>query len=99
MEKFGKFVFGLLLVVISLVTSTFTLGYLWQWFVVPLGVSAISMAQAFGLTLIVTFFQVRQAPHIKPDLIIKRTYTQRLGFNIGMAMMALTIGYVTQLFM
>lgn len=99
MEKFGKFVVNTLLVSTNLALTMFTLSYLWLWFVVPLGVPAIGWAHAFGLSLIVVFFQVRNKPMWKPELFNKVTIPRRLGLNIGFAAGSLLIGYITSLFM
>lgn len=99
MEKFGKFVVNALLVSVNLSVTMFTLSYLWLWFIAPLGLPAIGWAHAFGLSLIVVFFQARNKPMWKAELFNKITVTRRLGMNIGFAVGSLFFGYITQLFM
>lgn len=94
----GK-LFNVFLVVLNILLTAFALSTLWGWFVVPIGVNAISMAQAFGLSLIVVYFQVRNKPILKPEMIVKIGYRRRLLINLGMSTMSLAIGYVTTLFM
>ena len=60
MEKFGKFTFGFVYLVIGIAFAAFVLSILWSWFIVPLGVPAISIAHAFGLQVLVAFFKVNR---------------------------------------
>lgn len=99
MEKFGKFVAGALLVAINLTLMMYTLSYLWLWFVVPLGVPVISWAQAYGLSLFAVFFQTRNKPSFKAELLNKLTVAQHVGKSIGFAIATLGFGYVASLFM
>ena len=99
MEKFGKIVAGVLLVALNMMLTMITVSYLWLWFIVPLGAASITWAHAFGLSLIVVFFQNRNKSMFKPDMFVKMTVSGRLGKNIGLATASLLIGYVTQLFM
>lgn len=41
-----------LLIPIEIATQGYILSWLWEWYVVPLGVSQINVAHALGLTLI-----------------------------------------------
>lgn len=99
MEKFLNVVLQVLMVVVNTTLMMFTLSSFWLWFVSPLGVPTIDMAHAFGLSLIVTYFQVRNPKFFKPELLIKRTFMQRFGYNFGITLMGLLLGYVTSLFM
>lgn len=99
MEKFGNGVVYVLLVTVNLFLMMFMLSSMWEWFVVPIGIKSIGYAQAFGLSLMITYFQTRNPKLFKPEVMLKRTFYQRFGYNFGMTLMALTIGYITSLFM
>jgi len=99
MEKFLNVSLHVLMVIINTTLMMFTLSSFWGWFVVPLGVHSIGMAHAFGLSLIVTYFQVRNPKFFKPELLIKRTFMQRFGYNFGITLMGLLLGYIVSLFM
>lgn len=94
-----KYVVNITMVIVNILMTMITLSMLWGWFIVPLGVVSIGYAHAFGLTLIVAFFQVRNATIFNPEVVLKRTYQQKLFTNFGMVSMALLIGYITSLFM
>lgn len=99
MDKFTNGLFYVLFSLINFFLLMITLSTLWGWFVVPIGVPAIGLAHAFGLSLIVSYFQVRNPKMFKPEVLIQRSLSQRFGFNFGITLSALLIGYVTQLFM
>lgn len=90
---------NIMLTVIGAVLQVFLLTSLWAWFVVPIGVPAISYAQAFGLNLLVTYFQVRAPKVFKSELFTPRTYRKKMGTQIGMQITGLILGYITTLFM
>jgi hypothetical protein len=94
----GK-LFIVTLTLISMVLQVVLLTSLWGWFVVPLGVSPIGYAHAFGLNILVTYFQVRSQKIFKPDVLVKRSYRKRIGTNIGLQITALILGYIATLFM
>lgn len=56
MEKFGKFVLGLLLYAVSVVVFGVVLMFMWNWFVNPLGVIKIGFWLALGLSLTIKCF-------------------------------------------
>ena len=56
MEKFGKFMFGLILYAISVLVFGVVLMFMWNWFVVPLGVTKIGFWLALGLSLTIKCF-------------------------------------------
>lgn len=90
---------NILLTLISVLLQMAVLTSLWAWFVTPLGVGPISYAQAFGLNLLVTYFQVRNPKGFKPELFAPRTYRKKMGTQIGIQVTALILGYITTLFM
>lgn len=56
MEKFGKFMLGLILYVISVFVFGIVLMYMWNWFIFPLGVVKIGFWLALGLSLTIKCF-------------------------------------------
>lgn len=88
----------IILFLCSLVSGGFASMYLWEWFIVPLGVSAISFLHAIGLRMTFSFFTLGYA-----DLILslkshengndpKRTEMGVLGVLIPLIM--LLAGYI-----
>lgn len=62
-EKFSKetlAVVGLLLSVLLFIVEPFVARQLWRWFVVPLGVPALTWAQAAGVNLLLNVWISRQ---------------------------------------
>lgn len=94
-----SYVINPVLVIVNTFLMMFMISTLWGWFVVPLGVVEIGMAQAFGISLMITYFQVRNPRLIKPEFMVERTFTQRFSTNLGMTLTALILGYITSLFM
>lgn len=91
-------VINTLLVLFSICLMLFMLTSLWGWFVVPLGVKSIGYAHMFGLCLFITYFQVRNPKIFKPEVLVSRTFRQRIGFNIGLMTTATLLGYIASLF-
>lgn len=55
----------LLCAAISTISGGFVLSKLWLWFVVPLGALSISVPQAIGIDLMVTYMVVRPSNDTK----------------------------------
>jgi hypothetical protein len=89
-----KVFFNVTLTLISMVLQLILLTSLWGWFVVPLGVVSIGYAHAFGLNLLLTYFQIRNPRVFKPDLLIERTYGKKISNNIFIMLTALLLGYI-----
>lgn len=81
--------------------TAITFHSLWYWFVVPIGLNAISYANAYGLVLIVAYFNARNLSRRKlvDEVIQKQDYWQRTWTIVGINLGALIIGYITSLFM
>jgi multisubunit Na+/H+ antiporter MnhB subunit len=62
-------VLGIIVLVIgAAVLNGFMLSYMWQWFVVPLGVRAIGVPQAVGIAIICSIVTYREQPkNSEPD--------------------------------
>ena len=50
---------GLILAVIAMIMAGFTTSTLWFWFIVPLGIVAISVPQAIGIDLLFGLLTLR----------------------------------------
>lgn len=61
------FVLGIALIIGAVFFGAYTLTMLWGWFVAPLGVKAIGMAHALGLSLFVGYFKGKSLVGEKPD--------------------------------
>lgn len=94
-----KLFFNVVLTFASILLQLILLTSLWGWFVVPLGVPAISYAQAFGLNLLLTYFQVRNPKVFKPDLLVASTYRKKVNTNIFIMLTALLLGFIASSFM
>lgn len=94
-----KYVVNTTMVFVNIALTMILLSLLWGWFIVPLGVVPIGYAHAFGLSLIVTFFQVRNPKLFKSELLVTRTYSQKLFTSFGMILTAMFLGYIASLFM
>jgi hypothetical protein len=74
------------------VFSGFTIATLWGWFVVPLGVKAISYANAYGLAILSSVFMgIRISGEASSkDIVVK---------NVILNIFALLFGFITVQFM
>ena len=55
----AKGVLGAVLLFVAILCSSFALSGLWALFVVPLGLPAIGMAHAYGLSLLISMFRLK----------------------------------------
>lgn len=99
MENFGKIVAYILFTVFMLFLTAFTVSTLWGWFVVPLGVKAITLTHAIGLSLFVNYFQMRSRYVFKSEVLENRTYSQRAGLAVMICTVSLFIGWIVASFM
>ena len=84
-------------VVILVILNGLVLSQLWAWFVVPvLGVPQISIAQAVGLTLIVTYLfkEIRR----EKKYATQAEWFEGIVFSVMNAGLILLFGYIIQLF-
>jgi hypothetical protein len=75
--------------------SAVTLTWLWMWFVAPLGVMALSLPHAFGISGIVYYLTYRPSTNKvdKDEAVKAMTQAAMVPFT------ALGLGYIYQLFM
>lgn len=91
-----KFLGGCILLVISTILGAYAVSTLWLWFIVPLGVSAIGLVHAYGLSIIIHYMTMEMPDHKK---LAKEPFASRVGFRILLTLTALGLGYVTHTFM
>jgi hypothetical protein len=73
--------------------EAFVLMVLWGWFIVPLGVKAVGMAHAIGLTLIASLL-THQAPS---DLDDRDRISKSMRWSIAGPAIALVVGWVARM--
>lgn len=78
--------------------AAFVLALLWGWFIVPLGVPAISMFHAWGLTVIVNMFTARRKVDFVEGMVVKTGALGALAKGFGISTGALLIGFVLSIF-
>jgi hypothetical protein len=90
-----KIVFALALIPLSFFVRAFALKSMWFWFIVPLGVPAIGMAWAYGLSCLISLMTYKYS---KED---SETHSLGHAFNIGVLgpLFVMLIGYIAHLFM
>jgi hypothetical protein len=77
----------------------FALSYLWLWFLVPLGVPAIGMANALGIMLFKGFLWVKYTPNAQADTTPLSKMVRGLGYGYAVPTIALFMGYIYHSFM
>ena len=70
MEKFGKFSLGTILFALAMFLQSLVQMYMWNWFIVPLGLPTISFWLAMGISLTISVFHNSQSKK-KSEGIIK----------------------------
>lgn len=96
---FGKFAGLFSLTIILIILGTFTITCLWSWFIVPLGLPPITMVHAYGLSVIVAYFQHRQAQRFKDEVLIKLPISKILIKGILLNLIVLIVAGVGSIFM
>ena len=76
------------------IIAGFTIKILWGWYIVPLGVSAISVVHAIGIDLLITFIVTTSAPTLSVGL-----YWYRFTHAILLTMSTLLVGWSFHFFM
>lgn len=89
-----KFLGGCVLLAISTILGAYAVSTLWLWFIVPLGVSAIGLVHAYGLSIIIHYMTM-EMPNNKD----KGSIPEMIVLRIVLSLIALGLGYITHLFM
>jgi hypothetical protein len=77
------------LIPVILLAAAFTVQHLWAWFAVPLGLPAISMSHAYGLSILIGTM-AKQRDCEKP----KKSPLKSLGDTLVYCGLGLLFGYV-----
>lgn len=89
-----KVIGAITLFILMVLLHAFTVSQLWAWFIVPLGAQAISMAHAYGIGIIITYFKQN---------IVKKEQNDNIGElmvnGVLFTGMTLLLGWLTTLFM
>jgi predicted phage tail protein len=88
-------------VVASILFRAWALTVLWAWFLVPLGMVALSISSAIGISIIVGMFTQHLAKESKDEK-AKDTYEligDIAGRAIGAPLLSLFFGWIVTLFM
>ena len=83
------------LIVLAYLLNGLVLCQLWQWFVVPFGLPTLTIAQALGLGTLISYL-TKYTPIGQNN---KATFGEAVGTAIGWPLVALTIGWIIQLFL
>ena len=88
----------ILLLIVSPIANGWALSILWKWFIVPLfGLGSLSIAQAIGLGLVVSFVAMPSPTKLQ------ESYTEWLGRMYGIAitkpLYSLLFGYIVKGFL
>lgn len=95
MESVVKAIGYTIVTTLLILAGAFTLSTMWAWFVVPLGVTAIGMAHATGLSLFVSYFRFKGKNTTKD----KQEYGEKVAQAIATMLFVLGVGYICTLFM
>lgn len=93
MEKFGKFMLGLMLYAVATFVFGIVLMFMWNWFVVPLGVVKIGFWLALGLSLTIKCFFGSKSNDSDDGFIMD------CAVNIFVYLIVWGIGAIVQLFL
>lgn len=99
MNKTLKILFYILITVANVVLLSYVLSSFWAWFVVPLGVKAIGMAQAYGLAAMTFIISQRRSVSLKPEFYKKRSYHEIVLTQIGFNLIGLFFGWIAAILM
>lgn len=102
METFGKVFLLVVATILSVLIAAWSFQTLWMWFIVPLGLSAISMAHACGIMLVFSILKIKPKDFEtdgKKDAKPFSKYVERLCIYSWVYLVAVGMGWITMLFM
>lgn len=97
-EIVGKVTTVLVSIVLTAILRGFVLSILWGWFVEPLGVAAINIAEAIGLATILGMLLQREPDPELDKLPFWRRYVAAFTVTVVGAIFALGIGWIVHFF-
>ena len=102
METFGKVLLVIVTTIVGVLIAAWAFQTLWMWFIAPLGLSAISMAHAYGIMLVFSIlkispkdFDTKDKKEAKPF----SDYVEKLYIYSLVYLVAVGMGWITMLFM
>ena len=102
METFGKVLLVIVATILSVLIAAWVFQTLWMWFIVPLGVSSISMAHAYGIMLVFSILKIKPKDfdtEDKKDAKPFSNYVEKLCVYSLVYLVAVGMGWITMLFM
>lgn len=87
----------ILAVVVTTALRGLVLAILWGWFVEPLGVHSINVAEAIGLATIISFLTLREEEEDKKRLPFWDKFISALMLSFSSSAMYLLIGWIAHL--
>lgn len=98
MEILTKGVGAVLLFVVAILSLSFALSGLWALFVVPLGLPAIGMAHAYGLSLLISMFRLNPKKDGEHGLTYQG-FVEKIILICIISFIALGFGHLAAIFM
>lgn len=94
MDAFSTLLLALLVIPLTSIFSGYTLSVLWGWFVVPLGVMALTIPQSLGIALTVGYI-THQRNKIEEDA----GFWNALAVGVCKSLLFLGLGWIYHIFM
>lgn len=82
----------LCLIPVAVITRGYILSILWTWFLLPLNFPQISIPEAMGLSLVISFFRKNSSP------IRENSLSTQIITNLTEPWLALLLGYIIHQF-
>ena len=89
-----KHVFRFAIALGAIPLRAWVMSFMWRWFVTPIGVQALGIAQAFGVSLLIHLLTDRGEP--PPEE--KRSTTVQVAIYVAYPILVLGMGAVAHLF-
>ena len=93
MKEFGQFCAWLFLIIASAITNGIVVSSMWNWFLVPLGVSPIGFWLAVGISMTVSTTQHRDTAKKDFSVVMKESFSTNVA-----KFMLLGLGAIVRLF-
>jgi hypothetical protein len=93
----GKVAVVLAAVVATTAIRGLVLAILWGWFVQPLGVRSVNVAEAIGLATIIGFLTLREEEEDKKRLPFWQKFSSALVLSVSSSAMYLLVGWIAHL--
>lgn len=98
METVGKILLGAVMLFVAVLVSAYVLSSLWLLFIVPLGLPAISVAHAYGISLLISLFRFNPFKKNQEQMTFE-SFSVAILLTLFISLMALGMGNFAALFM